>query len=307
MNITLYNISSSLGRGVQAVIARAVFASRNILTLKTIRAGFVFGVAIFMVTGTAFASVDVIYTEATNITTTSAVLNSQILSSNYNSSVWFEWSDNSSLYAPTISGNQKFGGKGGSFNTTIEGLTPGTTYYYRAVIVSYPIVGAAKEPVVSRTFSFKTLSPKSASDGIGTSQSNGSNSTQGNSTSGSQTNTSANTSTNTTSTNTNTTTLKNSSNVTTKKTVVEDASTSKDGFTNDGSASAASVIIAGDGIFPTTLIGWILLFITLLIILLIVRMIYEHSEKRKKARQIKKANGIADQEIEKEKKEEVKA
>ena len=54
---------------------------------------------------------------------------------------------------------------------------------------------------------------------------------------------------------------------------------------NKANGNAASVIGAGEAVFPKTLIGWIALIVSLLFVVLIVRMIFESNEKRKKERE----------------------
>lgn len=243
---------------------------------KTIRTGFVFGVAIFMTTSTAFASANLVPAGATEITNTSATLNGQVVNENANSSVWFEWSDNASFYAPSIVGKQAFWG-GRMFDATITGLTPGTTYYYRAVAFSRTISGGADAPVYSPVVSFKTSAPKVVSSvagaGAPTSYGNGTATTK--------------------STNTNNTTS-NSKSVAATKTATQTVDESKNGFSNNGSDVAASAIGAGNGILPTTLIGWVAFLITIVVAILIGRLIYEENEKRKKKKAAKKAGMVVD-------------
>ena len=269
---------------------------------QTIRAGFVLGVAFLVMANTALASVVLVPAGATDITGTSATLNGQVMNQDANSTVWFEWSDNSSMYAPVIAGKDAFYG-GRTFDAAINGLIPGHTYYYRAVAVSKPIIGAADAPVYSPIISFKTVLPKSAAAATtgtnstiySTNQNGVDNNAQSNT---SNTSSSNNSKTNTT-TNTNRTFNSSTNNTSTTNTSNTTNST-KDGFSNvgrsnntdgfsNGNSSGASVLGAGNGILPTTLVGWIALIIALLIILLIIRLIYEENERRKKIRLAKKA------------------
>lgn len=69
---------------------------------------------------------------ATNISTNSATLNGYVNSNNYSSNVWFEWGTASSYFGnstPQIS----YGTQSANFSSTVYGLQPNTTYYYRAV------------------------------------------------------------------------------------------------------------------------------------------------------------------------------
>lgn len=264
---------------------------------QTISAGFVFGVAVLTLTNTALASAVLVPAGATDITGTRATLNGQVMNQDANSTVWFEWSDNSSMYAPAIVGKDAFYG-GRTFEASINGLTPGRTYYYRAVAVSKPIIGSSDAPVYSSIISFRTILPKSAVAATtgtnatiySTNQNSVGNNSQSNVNNTSRTNNS-NTTTNTNRTFNSSTKNTNTSNVVTStKDGFSNVNNQKntDGFSN-GNSSGASVLGAGGGILPTTLVGWIALIIALLIILLIVRLIYEENERRKKVRLAKKA------------------
>lgn len=234
---------------------------------RTILAGTVFTLGISLVSNTALASAVLISSGATDVTGVSATLNGQVMNSDSNSFVWFEWSNNSAFYAPSIAGKQAFWG-GRLFDASINGLTPGATYYYRAVAVARPISGGAESPVYSQVVSFKTTSPSVVANVVSTPA---------------VASTQANTSTNNNSTGTNATAVK-------KVTPAQTTNGTKDGFTNSTNTGngGASVLGAGDGILPGTLIGWIALLIAFVVILFVGRLIYEESEKRKKKRALQK-------------------
>lgn len=254
---------------------------KNLIT-KTFRAGFVFAVAIFAVTNTAFAYAVIIPSGVTEITTTTAVLNGQISNQGDNSSGWFELSDNPSLYPVTIVGKNSFMGSG-SLVANLDNLNPGTTYYYRIAVVSRPVFGSADAPVYSAIMSFQTRSSFTVSNAL-TQIGNNGGGTQNTSsnTSGSNTNTQSSSRGGATQSSSNNGT-KGTSNVAGNNTNTANGTTN--GFSN---ANSASVIGAGDGVLPTTLTGWVLLLIALLVVILIIRLIYEESEKRKKAKAAKK-------------------
>lgn len=248
----------------------------NKAIFKTIRAGFVLGAALLMFTGAALASGVLIPAGATDVTNTSARLNGEIINSNNNSTVWFEWADNSSMSGAMVAGKESFW-SGSTFNTVIDGLNPNTSYYYRVVAVSKPIIGSASAPVYSPVISFKTT----AAGGNITTFASTLSTTYG----AGQNTTSANLGTTKTA---NTKNNNTSTTVVTKKTSTQTTvADTKEGFSNNGSNSA-SVFGVGNGMFPTTLTGWIILIIAIFIALLIVRMIYEECERRKKARLVKK-------------------
>jgi hypothetical protein len=259
----------------------------NKFTFKTIRAGFVLSFGLFTAVSTVFASATILSVQTTDITDTTATLNSQYDNPGMNSYVHFEWGYGSSLLSNTA-GTQSFS-TGNSFKTTLEGLTPNTTYSYRAVVIARPATGgAAQAPVYSQLVSFTTAPTKSTVANTSSTQTN-TGSTNNAPQSGSSKNTNSN----------NTTTTKTTSVATVKKAEVAPVVVdTKEGFTNNNGAGA-SVIGSGVSIFPTTLTGWVILLIALFILLLVGRMIYEQSEKRKKALAAKKAAEAALAEVKK--------
>lgn len=60
----------------------------------------------------------------------------------------------------------------------------------------------------------------------------------------------------------------------------------REGFNNNG----ASVIGAGNSTLPTTLVGWIALLVAFLVIILMVRMIYDSIEDRERRREEERQN-----------------
>jgi len=86
-----------------------------------------------VVTPTVMGSYFIDTNPATDITATSATLNGDRKSGKaYNcpNYVWFEWGTTTSYGNETVKKTVPIG----AFNETITGLTPGTTYHYRAVI-----------------------------------------------------------------------------------------------------------------------------------------------------------------------------
>jgi hypothetical protein len=69
---------------------------------------------------------------ATNIMTNSATLNGYINSNGVSSNVWFEWGTTSSHFGNSTS-QISYGTQSTNFSSTLSGLSPNTTYYYRAV------------------------------------------------------------------------------------------------------------------------------------------------------------------------------
>jgi len=69
---------------------------------------------------------------ATNIMANSATLNGYINSNGVSSNVWFEWGTTSSSFGNSTS-QISYGTQSTNFSSTLSGLSPSTTYYYRAV------------------------------------------------------------------------------------------------------------------------------------------------------------------------------
>lgn len=229
-------------------------------------------VMFFALAGSALAAPMLTPAEATMVTDTSAVLVGRVVNPNGTSSLWFELSEASSFAAPNIAGLQRIS-YDATFKTKINNLTPGTVYSFRSAAMDGGVT------VYSPTLTFRTSSPAGSSATVVTSGSLSSQS--GTPLGGGQNSVSTIETQTSTPTQTQTTTIAQEQ---TKQVVVPSP---VDGFTNENK-NAAAVIGSGNGIFPTTLIGWILLLISLLAALIISVMIYEASEKRKRALEEKK-------------------
>lgn len=243
---------------------------------KTIQKGVLLGVALFAFAGEVFAAP--MPAETFQLTETSVTLSSFVDNANkmVSSVVWFEWSENPSLSPLTTAGMSKVFDRG-FFNARIYSLKPGTTYYYRAVVVES---GATSySPIASFTTKGGALAPVTTTISYA-------NNSIGNTAP-------VPTQTSSVQTQTQTTTQvpikkKTTSVATVKKAAPAVASaTQDDGFTNR-SANTAAAIGAGDGILPGTLVGWLALIVAILAAVLLGQMIYESSEKRKKVRLAKK-------------------
>ncbi len=243
----------------------------NNIIIQTIRAGFILGVALFAFAGEVFAAPTLTGpTEAVQTTETTATLVGFVENTYKTSLVWFEWSDNSSMYSFTPIGLTRVFDKG-FFKAYLSGLNPGATYYYRAVS------SEGGTTVYSQIISFKT---KGGTTAVTT-------------TTVSYQNTTSSSNSTATASGSSVQTKKSTTPVVAKKTTTVVATTTE-GFTN-GSANTASVIGAGNSLLPKTLIGWVALLVSLLVAILLGSMIYESSEKRKKAHMAKKPE---DEEVE---------
>lgn len=237
---------------------------------KTILKG-VFAVALLAsFSSEAFAAPVILPTSVIEITDTTAVLRGYVQNPDERSVVWFEWSDASSVAAPMSAGMREYYGDG-FFYARLNGLTPGVTYSYHAV------VKGAGATVYSPTLSFKTKGTTSVSSTVNSGgEPLGTGPLQ----------------------NGNDTTINNSGSksvVAEKKTAavvtaakekkeVKVAPTPTDGFTNGNSAA---IIGVGNGLLPTTLIGWVALLIAILVAVLIAHMIVASLENRRKERESK--------------------
>lgn len=203
------------------------------------------GIALFAFAGEALASPMLTPVTVTRITDNSATIVGHVSNPQKNSTVWFELYNN--YGSPTAVAVQGIWNEG-TFEWNLRDLNPGQTYTYGAVATEGGVT------IHSQPSSFTTTVPKQTSVTV-TYQSS------------SQTVAPAPKATQTVAP------------VAVVKQATTTAITTNEGFTNGNSAT---VIGAGSDIFPNTLIGWVLLIISMLIAAIAGRMIYESAEKRKK-------------------------
>ncbi|TAN37199.1 hypothetical protein EPN27_00015 [Patescibacteria group bacterium] len=263
---------------------------------KTIRVIAVTSVAIFAFTGEVFAAPTFLPTSSLEITNTSAVVRVYIENPNELAVVWFEWSEASSVLPPEVIAMSNYFGSG-FFAARLPDLKPGTTYSYRAAAKS----GGAT--VYSPTASFKTTGAAPVTTTTGSSQvalggaslSGGSVNTDTPSAVSTQNVTSQVSSDSaqsqpvasqtTTRSSTKTIATKNETNTVSVNSAKSD--TTKLGANNN----TASVAGSGSDLLPSTLIGWVALIVATLFTVLLIVMIFESTERRKKVRVMKKENG----------------
>lgn len=258
----------------------------NKIISKTIRVMAIAGVALFTFTGEVFAAPTFLPTSSLEITNTSAVVRVYIENPNELAVVWFEWSEASSILAPEVVAMSNYFGSG-FFAARLDGLKPGTTYSYRSAaksggatvyspVASFKTTGAS--PVTTTTASSQTalggapLSVDSVNADTNSQASTGSTQAQP-------------VVSQTTRSTTKTATVKNSASAASSDFAKRD--TANLGVNNN----TASVSGAGSGLFPSTLIGWVALIIMTLFVVLVMGMIFESTERRKKVRVMKKENG----------------
>lgn len=232
-----------------------------------IRTGMVLAAGFFVFVNTAFAAPALTPVSVSNLTGESAMITGNVSNPYKNSTVWFEfYNDSGSTVALATQGIWH----DGMFTWYLRDLTPGKTYSVRSAAMEDGVT------VYSPTSSFTTPLPKSFTTSTVANQTQAPAIVQGETQTATVKQTPAVKKTQTVST-TNATPKK------TEKSVAVKATTSE-GFTN---GSVASIIGAGDGMLPSTLIGWVALLIAILVVVLIGRTIYDSAEKRREERERK--------------------
>lgn len=223
----------------------------------------------FSYTYTAFA-VGLVLTPATvtSVTETSADLVARVTSEGWGyPSVWFEWGETQAFEKP-VAGMTTIP-TAGNFYARLSDLKPQTAYYFRAVAMDQD-----GNKITSPTVSFTTKStevPVVVTPVVVTT-----------------TVVPPTTYKDTTQTTKTSSTAKK--NVVTTSKVAEKSTTDtkkSDTTTTATNAYSASVIGAG-GPLPTTLIGWILIFILVFVVVLLTHMIYKSNQERKLLEEAKK-------------------
>ena len=223
---------------------------------------------LFSYTFTAFAS-GLVLTPATvtSVSETSADLVARVTSEGWAyPSVWFEWGETQALEKP-VAGMTTIPSTA-NFYARLSDLRPQATYYFRAVAmdrdgykitsptVSFTTKSTEVPVVITPVVVTPTVSPTTYKD---------------------------------------TTQTTKTSSIAKKTVVASSKSTEKsttvakksDTTTTATNANVASVIGAG-GPLPTTLIGWILIFILVFVVVLLAHMIYKSNAERKLLEEAKK-------------------
>lgn len=235
--------------------------------ISTIKYGAVIGAGFLFSAQPSLAALVLTPATASAVSDSSAILVAKVSNAGHNNTtVWFEWGTNSNLENPIVGMRDIY--SEGYFQWYLTELKPGTKYYFRAVamldsekvtspIATFTTDGGAAPAVVATvevpTVMVKDIAPTAQTDKAVTV----------------------------------------SSPVVSKKTVVKETATTEASKVvvapseaatapSVSVANAASVLGVGNGIFPTTLTGWILLFIIILVTVILMHMIYESNEKRKK-------------------------
>lgn len=220
----------------------------------------------------SFAATVLTPATASGITRTSAILVARVLGDGWNNTpVWFEWGETIALENPIV-GFTKIPYEG-DFQGFLSDLKPGTTYYFRAVAMER---GGNK--ITSPITNFKTAGGTTSN--VSTSATEQPTATTK---SGTQATVPVQTSKTTTSVSLTTTSATKTTEATSKtaEVAVVPAKTTMSAGTTD--ANIASVIGVGGGALPGTLIGWLLLFIAILITVILVHTIHLQNVQRKKA------------------------
>ena len=257
---------------------------QNIL-ISTIRFGAVLVLALSVFVGEAFAAPALSPASVTSLSSVSATLTAKMTNtSSRNTAVWFEWGDTPN--PTTVIGMRDIAGEG-FFQGYLSRLSPGTTYYFRAGALEGGVT------VYSSVVAFTTRGGVAAVPNTNTVQLN-TVSTEGSSSS-SVTNTAATVNT-TSAVTTPAPKVAVREQATTKTTAVQKASNTKTDNpcddTQKGSVTRNTAGAAAVGntvaVLPGTLIGWVSLLIGLLIVFLIMAMVLDSIEERRKAREATK-------------------
>lgn len=234
---------------------------------KLICAVMVLGIAFFALANEAFAAPSLTPVTVNGITGTSATIVGHVSNPQKNSTVWFEiftGGDTGTAVAMQGLWNE------GTFEWNLRDLNPGQTYSFRAGATE----GAST--VYSPITSFTTTAQKVAAPTTTTYQPQPVAVAQPATTvpKVAQAKTVVAPAKQVT-----TTTVTTKEGFTNGSTNVAPTVINKEGFTNGNSAT---VIGAGNNLFPVTLIGWLLLILAILVVVLIGRMIYESSENNRR-------------------------
>lgn len=250
--------------------------------IKTIRAVVILGALMLAFTGEVFAAPEFLPNSVANITGNSAEIRAYIQNYGEPSVVWFEWSEAVSSQAPAVIGMNNYFGSG-FFTAKLSNLTTGVTYSFRSAVKWRG--QTFYSPVTSFVATNSTVSGAvSAQGALGTGTMY--NSQTNNSSAPAVTNQTPAPSTQT-QTVTQTKKVAVAPVVSVKKTVstteTKIASNTKNTTsTQNANTNMASVFGAGDGLMPTTLVGWLILVISALVVVLLINMISEQNNKRKK-------------------------
>lgn len=262
---------------------------QNIL-ISTIRFGAVLVLACSVFVGEAFAAPALSPASVTSLSNTSATLTAKMTNTtSRNTAVWFEWGDTPN--PTTVIGMRDIAGEG-FFQGYLSRLSPGTTYYFRAGALEGGVT------VYSAVIPFTTRGGVTAAPSTNTVQLN-------------------TVSTDGSSLVTNTAAVGNTASVVATpapkpavQKIIRDQATAKtisntktDNPCGDTQKSASVKNTAGAAavgntvaILPGTLIGWISLLIGLLIVFLIMAMVLDSVEERRKAREAAKKKKLEHEE-----------
>ena len=230
-----------------------------------------FVIGFFSLTGVSFAAMVMTPATAPEVGRTEATISAKVANIGLdNAAVWFEWGETSSLEKPVVGMGDVF--SEGYFTYHFTGLKENTTYYFRAVVMDNEGV-TVHSPTTTFTTGEVLLDPKKEVSETVTEKKEPVLQPLSTPTIVRKTNT----------TNTKESSVKkepSASATSAKKVSSEKTNTTATAVSN---ANVASVLGVGGGVLPGTLIGWLVLFVVLFVMVLLVHMIYDSNEKRKKA------------------------
>lgn len=228
-------------------------------------------IGFFSLTGVSFAAMVLTPATAPEVGRTEATITAKVSNIGFdNAAVWFEWGETSALEKPVVGMGDVY--SEGYFTYHFTGLKENTTYYFRAVVMDNEGV-TVHSPTTTFTTGIVALDPKKEVSETVTEKKESTLQPISTLTITKKTNT----------TNTKESSVKkepSASATSAKKVSSEKTNTTATAASN---ANVASVLGVGGGVLPGTLIGWLVLFVVTIVMVLLVHMIYDSNEKRKKA------------------------
>lgn len=231
-------------------------------------------IGFFSLAGVSLAAIVLTPATAPEIGRTEATITAKVANIGLdNAAVWFEWGETSVLEKPVVGLGDVY--SEGYFTYHFTGLKENTTYYFRAVVMDNEGV-TVHSPTTTFTTGVVALDPKKEVPAAVVEKKESTLQPISTLTITKKTNT-----TNMTNTKESSVKKESSASATSAKKVSSEKTNTT--ATTTSNTNVASVLGIGGGVLPGTLIGWLILFIVIIVMALLAHMIYDSNEKRKKA------------------------